>query len=433
MLDGRPEEFMAQLQSQGLRRAWIVPNPVSAEPEASHPTLRGLAQDLGATPDYDRHEGAFFEIGRRSGHLLTAFVHRTRRGQAAGGLRLWTYPSLGDLVTDGLRLSRAMGQKNALAGLWWGGGKGVIARRPDTDPHEPATRAAIYRDYGEFITGLRGCYVTAEDVGTRPEDLIEVFRATRHTTCIPPAVGGSGNPSELTARGVVVAMEAALHHLGHGGLAGKTVALQGLGNVSSFMVRELLDRGVALLFGTDIDPQRVEAVRAAHPSASMELLVSPPGDTSILSAECDVLVPNAVGAVLNPMTIPTVRAPVVCGAANNQLARVARDGRTLAARGVLFVPDFVANRMGIVGCANEQYGCFPGDPAIEAHLSHDAPTGIFQRCLEIFRRADASQLSTAEEAEKLAAEILEEPHPIWPDRGLHIIDYLVRSGWADTA
>jgi glutamate dehydrogenase/leucine dehydrogenase len=423
-----PETLVETLWREGARRAFVVTR--EGRPEASHPFLAPLAEAVGASADYRGHEGCFIEIGGESGHLLAAFVHRTRRGQGAGGVRFWSYPTLGDMVTDGLRLSRAMGQKCALAGLWWGGGKGVIARRPGTDHRDPELRRKIYRDYGRFLTGLSGCYVAAEDVGTTPDDMAWVFTTTRHTTCIPPEVGGSGNPSRLTATGVVTAMEAALHHLGRGDLAGKTVAVQGLGNVATYMIGDLLARRVAGIVGADVDPGRLDAVRRLHPGAPLDLRAVVPGDTSVMATACDVLAPNAVGACLDPETIPAIRAPIVCGAANNQLAETKRDAAALEARGIVYVPDFLANRMGIVNCANEQYGVFQGDPAILAHLEREPPFGIFQRTLEVLRRAAANGSTTAEEAERLADALAEEPHPIWPDRGRRIIAHLAASGWA---
>lgn len=428
--EASPEAFVQALAAEGLTRAYLVTDLATRRLLPSHPSLEPLAAAVAAEADYRAHEGCFFELGRESGHLLSAFVHQTRRGQAAGGVRFWGYERLGDFVRDGLRLSRAMGQKNALAGLWWGGGKGVIARRPGTDHRDPDLRRAVYRDYGRFISGLEGVYVTAEDVGTTPADMAQVFATTRHTTCIPPELGGSGNPGVLTARGVVVAMEAALAYLDRGDLAGKSVALQGLGNVSGQMIEHLVRRGVKWIVGADIDDAAVADLRRRFPRAPLELRIAAPDDCSILAEEVDLVAPNAVGAVLNPRTIPTLRAPIVCGAANNQLERPDRDGAALSQRGVLYVPDFLANRMGIVNCANEQYGAFDGDPAVTAHLEKETPHGIYQRALEVFRRAEASGRSTAQEAELLADELAREDHPLWPGRGRQIIAHLVASGWA---
>jgi glutamate dehydrogenase/leucine dehydrogenase len=424
-----PAALSQAMRDAGVRRAYFVTDAQSGELRASLPALEPLVQTLREHPDYFMHQGCFFELGEESGHLLSAAVHKTRRGQAAGGVRFWRYETLGEFIRDGLRLARGMGQKNALAGLWWGGGKGVIARQDGVDHKDPELRGKLYRDYGRFMTGLRGCYVTAEDVGTTPPDMANIFVTTRHTTCIPEAVGGSGNPSQLTARGVVVGMEAALDQLELGSLEGKTVAVQGLGNVSRFMVAELLERKVAKIIGADIEQGVLDELLAAHPGAPLELRVVALDDMSILAEEVDVVAPNATGATLNQQTIPTIRAKVVCGAANNQLELTERDGRALRDAGVLYVPDFLTNRMGIVNCANEAYGSFDGDPAIQAHLEREPEHGIFARAQQIFARAAKSGLSTAEEAEALAEELMDVPHPIWPERSQQIIDSLVASGW----
>jgi len=425
------DEFVDTLKSERLSRAYVVTDPRSGAVEASHAGLKTLAAAVATDQrDYHKHQGFFVEIGRESDHLLGAFIHLTRRGQAAGGVRFWTYETMEEYIRDGLRLSRGMGHKNALAGIWWGGGKGVVARRGGLDHRDPEVRAKVYRDYGEFVSSLRGCYVTAEDVGTTPEDMAQVFQRTRYTTCIPPAFGGSGNPSILTARGVVVAMEAALQHLGMGTLESKTIALQGLGNVSLYTIDELLRRDVKRIVGTDVDLSAIQAVEERFAGDRLETHLVSPADVSIFARDCDILVPNAVGATLNPQTIPLIRARVVCGAANNQLEDSPRDARTLHDRNILYVPDFLANRMGIVNCANEQYGVFAGDAAIDAHLERDTEFGIFSRCLEVFSRAAESGLTPAEEAEMLADELSAQPHPIWGNRGQQIIDYLVASDWA---
>ena len=429
--DDPVEVLIARMREANLRRALIATNPDSGELHTSHPVFDPLRDALGANLNYARHSGCFFEIGAHSGHLLCAFVHRTERGQAAGGVRFWAYPSIGKLVEDGLRLSVGMGQKTALAGLWWGGGKGIIARQGGMNYDDARTRGAVFRDYGQFVSSLAGCYVTAEDVGTRPLDMAAIFSMTRHTTCIPPGLGGSGNPGVLTARGVVVAMEAALEHLGKGDLSGKTIAMQGIGNVAVHMVTELLERGAGHIYATDIDGPAVQAARAAFENENVEIVQCERNDWSVLGRECDILAPNAVGGILNPETIPDIRAPVVCGAANNQLAELQRDAQALQDRGIVYVPDFLANRMGIVNCANEQYGVICGDPAIDAHLDRDNPEGVFRRLLDVLTRADESGRPPAIEATVLADELAGEHHPIWGNRGQAIIDYLISSDWAD--
>ncbi len=425
------DELIGVLESEGLSRAFVITDPRDGVVRPSHASLQPLADAMGADDNYYAHEGCFFEIGSESNHMLGAFVHRTKRGQSAGGVRYWRYPMVKDYIRDGLRLSRGMGHKNALAGIWWGGGKGVVARRESMDHRDPDIRAAVYRDYGRFVSSLHGCYITAEDAGTSPEDMAWVFRTTRYTTCIPREFGGSGNPSIPTARGVVAAMEAALQHLEFGTLKNKTVAMQGLGNVSFHMIGELLEGGVDRIVGTDIELAAVQAVSDRYDDARLDTRVVSLDDVSIFSEACDIFAPNAVGAILNPQTIPLLNARVVCGAANNQLELSPRDARSLQEADILYVPDFLANRMGIVNCSNEQYGIIDGDPAIESHLDHDAPFGVFQRCLEVCSRAASSGGTPAEEAEALADELSEERHPMWGHRGRLIIDHLVSTGWVD--
>jgi glutamate dehydrogenase/leucine dehydrogenase len=429
-----PEALRLAMLEAGIHRAWIVTPPGTREVKASHPLFEPIAAAVQADHrDYHGHQGVFFEIGAASGHLLSAAVHKTVRGLAAGGVRFWIYDDVEGFVRDGLRLARGMGHKNALAGLWWGGGKGVVARRADVDHTDPTLRRALYHDYGRFMTGIRGCYITAEDAGTTTEDMAEVFATTRHTTCIPEHLGGSGNPSRLTATGVVVGMEAALSFRGMGDLKGKTVAMQGLGNVSRFMIRDLVERGVGRIVGTDVDAAAIELTRAMNPDAPLEARVVPIGDASALAEPADIVAPNAVGGVLNADTIPTIQAPIVCGAANNQLEDHDRDGPALSERNVLYAPDFLVNRMGIVNCANECYGSFEGDPAILSHLDHETEHGIYQRSLQVYRRAHLSGRTPAEEAMVLADQLSEVPHPIWGNRGQLIIDSLVRTGWAEQA
>ncbi|MEM1180294.1 MAG: hypothetical protein AAGM22_18265, partial [Acidobacteriota bacterium] len=199
--------------------------------------------------------------------------------------------------------------------------------------------------------------------------------------------------------------------------------------VSRSMVGELLDRGVAKVVGTDLDRRTVEAAVDHFGGDRVDFQQTEAADLSILATACDVLAPNAVGGMLNPRTIPGIQAPLVCGAANNQLEDPARDAALLADRGILYVPDFLANRMGIVNCANEQYGVFDGDPAIEAHLERDTEYGVYRRTLEVIERAARRGRTPAEEAERLAAELMLEEHPIWGHRGLQIIKSLVAEEW----
>jgi len=484
---------------------------------ASHPELAPLARLLAADRrDFDRHEGIFVQTGPDTGVLQGAFIHRTCRGQAAGGVRFWRYDTVEEFLRDGLRLARGMTHKNALAGLWWGGGKGVMvdereegegggetgrhlmkeeraagegeaagAREAAPAGDRRRRRRRIYEEYGELLTSLRGCYVTAEDAGTSIEDMSAVFSRTRFTTCIPPSLGGSGNPSAPTARGVVRGMEAALAHLGRGGLAGKTVAVQGLGHVGEPLVELLRERGVARVVGSDLDSARCEALRRrfAGPSGAGGVFefatrVTARDDLWILEQPADVFAPCATGGVLGPVTIPRLAAAVVCGAANNQLEDPERDDLLLHRCGVLYMPDFLVNRMGIVHCADEQYG-YVGDedPRIAAHLgtaprepgagaeagaevTAEAGAGtrpaaaapppslsgagadagdrwensIYNLSLAVLAEAARRGEPPARVALRLAERRSREPHPIWGHRGAAIIRALTRQGaWASSS
>ena len=422
--DLSPAAFSSFLLDHGLRRAAFVRS--GERMVASNPALEPVAAFLSDSPDFDGHEGFFLQVAPQTGVLQGACVHRTCRGQGAGGVRAWHYDRLAGFLSDGLRLARGMTHKNALAGLWWGGGKGVMAQGPGL---QGDSRGLAYAEYGAFISSLRGCYVTAEDVGTSVEDMAAIFSTTRFTTCIPRELGGSGNPSVPTARGVVRGMEAGLQHLGMGSLQGKAVAVQGLGHVGAPLVEMLVERGVRKVIGTDVDPACVEAVRAAHGSVELDLRVVERGDNSVLAVDADVVSPNATGAILNAETIPGISAPLVCGAANNQLADDARDDVRLAEAGVLYLPDFLVNRMGIVTCADEAAGFVDPDPVIERHLGAAWGNSVFRLSLAILGAAEGSGRTPAAIALERAEAASWEVHPIHGHRGVEIISSLVRSGW----
>lgn len=350
----------------------------------------------------------------------------------------------------GLRLSQGMGRKNALAGLYWGGGKGVIASV--NSRLSPDRRRALFEDYGSFITSLDGCYVTAEDVGVGNQDMMAIFSKTRwlpyrpgsscrahlvsrFTTCIPGQVGGSGNPSVATGTGVVCAVEAALDWRNRGdALAGKSVAIQGAGNVAQSVIANLLRRNVDYVKVTDISPDTL-AIASAHAKrhdngkSVVEFALSSRGDNSILSEDVDVVIPCALGGVLNQGTIPKIKAPIVCGAANNQLLDEETDAVSITEKGIVFVPDFIANRMGIVTCANEQYGYVSDDPAITRHFGRDWDNSIWKVSQSVLDRAKAERIPTAIAAKRIADELAAEPHPIWGHRCKQIVESLVARRW----
>lgn len=424
------DAFCELLAEEGINRFYFVWDEDSGSVRASHERLQELAEFLQADAhDFDKHEGFFVQVGPRSGVLEGAAIHRTCRGQAAGGVRLWRYDTVADYLRDGLRLSMGMTHKNALAGLWWGGGKGIMAAGTGRHDGSPSMRRTMYEEYGELMTSLNGCYVTAEDVGTSVEDMKVIFSKTRFTTCIPESLGGSGNPSVPTAMGVVRGMEAALSHLKMGKLEGKSVAVQGLGHVGEPLLLLLEERGVAKVVGSDIDPARKRALETRFAGINLRVNTVDRGDNSILSEDVDLVAPCATGAILNPETIPTIRAKIVCGAANNQLANPERDDVLLEEAGVLYMPDFLVNRMGIVTCADESVGYIDDDPAIEAHLGQDWDQSIYNLSLAMLREAAETGRPLARVALDHARQRSFEVHPIWGHRGLAIVRSLVANHW----
>ena len=425
-----PSDFVGFLRQEKIRRFYLVYDPVQKKVKSSHPQLQPLAEFLqGDRRDFAGHEGLFFQVTEKHDTLQGAFVHRTCRGQAAGGVRYWTYDTVEDYLRDGLRLAKGMTHKSALAGLWWGGGKGVMARRPDVDAEKPEVRKYIYSEYGRFISSLHGCYVTAEDVGTTVADMANVFSRTRYTICVPEEWGGSGNPSVPTARGIVCAMEAALEFVEGGGLSGKVIAVQGMGNVGGPLIRFLFEKGVRRIIACDINPRIVDSLRREWTGRDIVVKTVSRADEAIFREECDILSPNATGAILNPRTIPQLRARIVCGAANNQLEDPARDDSALLDRGIIYVPDFLANRMGIVNSADEQYGYVVNDPLVERHLSRDWEYSVFPTTLRVLRESKATGEPTGRIAVRQAEKLSLEPHPIFGHRGRQIIDTVVAEGW----
>ncbi len=425
-----PQEFVQFLKEQRIRRFYLIYDSKKKKMTASHKVLQPLADFVGKDErDFNFHEGMFFQITSGYDTLQGAFVHRTNRGQAAGGVRYWSYDSMEDYIRDGLRLSKGMTHKNALAALWWGGGKGVMAHNPSVDKLDPVIRAKIYQEYGELMTSIRGCYVTAEDVGTNVTDMANIFSKTRFTTCIPHELGGSGNPSVPTARGVIAGMKAALKFLGKGELKGKTIAVQGMGNVGGPLIKFLFEEKVKKVIACDISELIVEKVKKENKGKNLEARTAEKGDRSIFGTDCDIIAPCATGAVLTPQTISLIKAKIVCGAANNQLEDPVRDDKLIARKGIIYIPDFLTNRMGIVNCANEQYGYVNEDPFIEMHLEKDWKHSVYRTALTVLKESKKSGHPTGKVALRLADKLSKENHPIFGHRGEQIIKSLAADNW----
>ena len=299
---------------------------------------------------------------------------------------MWPYSSMEEALTDVLRLSRGMTYKAAAAGLNLGGGKAVILGDPKKDKSE-----ALFRAFGRYVESLNGLYITAEDVGSNMDDMEAILSETRWVTGVSPSSGGSGDPSSVTAFGVLQGMKAAVEHLfGDGAsLAGRSVAIQGLGNVGQHLA-SYLKKEKAKVFAADIDAERAERARE-----ELGVEVVPVGE--ILAVDCDVVAPCALGAVLNERSIPALRCRIVAGAANNQLADEERDGQALHERGILYAPDFVGNAGGLINVYNELTG-YNRDRAMQM------ARGIHANMARVFQIARAESIPSYRAADRVAEE-----------------------------
>lgn len=330
------------------------------------------------------HEQVVIAHDADSGLRCIVAIHSTALGPALGGTRFRPYASDEAALDDVLRLARAMTLKAATAGLDLGGGKAVIVGDPATSRTE-----ALLRAYGRVVAELGGRYVTACDVGTRPEDLAVVGRETRWATGRPRVDGGAGDSGEPTAQGVLAGLRATVAHVfGDPGLAGRHIAVLGLGKVGGRLARALLDEGARLTVA-DVDEDAVAAVAARG-----EVDVVDPDE--IVDVDADVLSPNALGGLLSSATIPRLAVRAVCGGANNQLAS-ADDAWLLHERGIVHAPDHVVNAGGIIAVADElEPGGFT--PARVAHRL----AAIGTRTAGILAAAESAREPPDVTAERLA-------------------------------
>ncbi|MGM0692130.1 MAG: Glu/Leu/Phe/Val family dehydrogenase [Pseudomonadota bacterium] len=336
-------------------------------------------------PEFDHHQQIVFGSDEASGLRAIIAIHDTNRGPALGGLRIFPYASEEDALTDVLRLSRGMTYKSALADLPLGGGKAVIIADPRRDKTPELLRAM-----GRLVDGLGGAYITAEDSGSSEADMRCIAEATAHVGGLPCHGLGSGDPSPFTAWGVFCALRSAVRHgLDRDDLRGLRVAVQGVGNVGAHLARHLHAAGARLVL-TDVD-----AAALAH--LAEELGAEAVAPAAIADAEVDVFAPCALGAALSEAVVDRLKARVVCGAANNQLASPAI-AEQLMARGILYTPDYVANAGGVIEIAWQRRDDYRRD-AVMAHIE-----GIGSTLDEIFTRAERERLSPATVADQLARE-----------------------------
>lgn len=342
-----------------------------------------------------RHEQVVYCQHIDSGLKAIIGIYSTALGPALGGTRFYPYPSEEDALSDVLNLSKGMAYKNALAGLPLGGGKAVIIGDPERDKSPELLRA-----YGRFVQSLGGRYITACDMGTYVSDMDVVAEECDHVTGRSPAAGGAGDSSVLTAFGVYQGMLAAADHLwGNPALRGRRVGVAGVGKVGHLLVEHLLADGAEVVI-TDVNQLAIDRVLGAHPEVHT---VS--GNDELMRADLDVYAPCALGGVLDDDTVPGLRAKIVCGAANNQLAH---DGieKDLQERGILYAPDYVVNAGGVIQVYDELLG-------FDFERAKRRAAGIFDTTREVLRLAEDEGVPAATAADRLAERRMSEgPAPI---------------------
>jgi leucine dehydrogenase len=332
----------------------------------------------------DEHEQVAFWSDRVAGLRSIIAIHDTTLGPAIGGVRMHPYKSEQDALKDVLLLSKSMTYKAAAAGINLGGGQAVIIGDPAKDKNE-----VVLRSFGRFVESLNGRYITAEDVGTTVEDMEIVRYETQHVTGLSQALGGGGDPGQVTAIGLESGLLACAEKVfGSKSLKGLTVAIQGLGSVG-YNLAELLFKAKCKLIVTDTDQGKVDTVKEKYGAKAVA-----PDD--IYEVEADIFSPNALGGVINDGTIDRLKVKVVAGAANNQLAEE-RHGDVLHEKKILYAPDFVIGAGGLINVVNE----------LEGHGQERAikrATGIHDILYKVLERSEKENIPPNKAATLLAEE-----------------------------
>ncbi len=333
---------------------------------------------------HGEHEEVVFCHDPSVGLKAIIAIHNTSLGPALGGTRMWNYKTEEEALIDVLRLSKGMTYKAATAGLNLGGGKAVIIGDSKTQKTE-----GLFRAFGQFVNSLNGKYITAEDVGTSVNDMEYIFMETPFVTGIPKGFGGSGDPSPYTAHGVLMGIKAsAKWQLGSENLKGMRIAVQGLGNVGSHLVKHLVEEGAQVVV-SDIDSEKVKKhvdqykVKACNPD-------------EILFQDCEILAPCALGAIIHDQSIGKIKAKVIAGGANNVLAEP-RHGNQLKELGILYAPDYVINAGGLMNVFVELEG-------YSAERAFDKTRKVFDNCWKVFEIAKRDNVGTHIAADRMAEE-----------------------------
>ncbi len=330
------------------------------------------------------HEQVVFCHDEPTGLKAIIAIHNTVLGPALGGTRMWNYATEQEAITDVLRLSRGMTFKAAISGINLGGGKAVIIGDAKTMKTE-----AFLRRFGKFVNSLNGKYITAEDVNMKTVDMEYINMETKHVTGLPESMGGGGDPSPVTAYGVYMGMKATARKVfGSDSLAGKKVAVQGVGQVGMHLVEYLVKEKAEVCI-TDLFEDKVKTI-------AQQFGVKAVSQDAIYDVDMDIYAPCALGATINDETIDRLKCSIIAGAANNQLKDETKHGYKLIDRSITYAPDFLINAGGLINVYNEYQGNYNRKRVFE-HAEK-----IYSTCLNILNYAEEQKISTQEAAIKLA-------------------------------
>lgn len=336
------------------------------------------------------HEQVVFCHDEPTGLKAIIGIHNTVLGPALGGTRMWNYATEEEAVIDVIRLSRGMTYKAAISGLNLGGGKAVIIGDPAQLKNE-----AFLRRFGKFVESLGGKYITAEDMNMKTSDMEYIGMETKHVTGLPAEIGGSGDPSPVTAYGVYVGMKAAAKKAyGSDSLNGKKISVQGVGQVGMYLVDHLVKEG-AEVYITDINRDKLAAISKKTGAQVVEL-------DDMYDLDVDIYAPCAMGATINDDSISRLKCQVIAGAANNQLENEEKHSNMLLEKGIIYAPDFVINAGGIINISSELKGAYNKDQA------YSWTEKIFDTCTNILDKAEADKISSQKAAMLLAEKRIED-------------------------
>ncbi|HEY2583851.1 MAG TPA: Glu/Leu/Phe/Val dehydrogenase [Mucilaginibacter sp.] len=329
------------------------------------------------------HKKVVFCNDPETGLKAIIAIHDTTLGPALGGTRMWAYKTEAEALSDVLRLSKSMTYKASIAGLNLGGGKAVIIG----DSHRDKTEALL-RKFGRFIKNLNGEFITAEEVGTNPRDMEYIRMETQFVTGVPETIGGTGDPSPITALGVFMGIKACVKELyGNDNLTGRSIIVQGIGQVGESLVKLLRDEN-AKVYASDINEERVGQVAKKYGAEAVS-------NNTIFDIDADIYSPCALGATINTQTISKLKCSIIAGSANNQLEDENIHGQMLLKKGILFAPDYVINAGGIINCYSELMG-------FSKKRTLQLTENIYEATRNVLKLSMAESISTIEAANKIA-------------------------------